>query len=73
MKGIELPHRFVTKSHWQLNDCLFPNCPNNKSELEIRMIHDKIDHMIMHQQQELIEIQKVQIEMMNDILNQIKK
>lgn len=46
---------------------------NLKSELEIRMIHDKIDHMIMHQQQELIEIQKVQIEMMNDILDQIKK
>ncbi len=45
---------------------------NLKSELEIRMIHDKIDHLIMHQQQELIEIQKVQIEMMNDILNQIK-
>jgi predicted AAA+ superfamily ATPase len=37
------------------------------------MIHDKIDHLIMHQQQELIEIQKVQIEMMNDILDQIKK
>ena len=46
---------------------------NLKSELEIRMIHDKIDHLIMHQQQELIEIQKVQIEMMDDILNQIKK
>ena len=46
---------------------------NLKSELEIRMIHDKIDHLIMHQQQELIEIQKVQIEMMNDILNQVKK
>ncbi|MTH14376.1 DUF1003 domain-containing protein [Flavobacterium sp. LC2016-01] len=46
---------------------------NLKSELEIRMIHDKIDHLIMHQQQELIEIQKVQIEMMNDILHQIKK
>lgn len=46
---------------------------NLKSELEIRMIHDKIDHLILHQQQELIEIQKVQIEMMNDILNQIKK
>ena len=46
---------------------------NLKSELEIRMIHDKIDHLIMHQQQELIEIQKVQIEMMNDILNKIKK
>ncbi|OHT45463.1 MULTISPECIES: DUF1003 domain-containing protein [Flavobacterium] len=46
---------------------------NLKSELEIRMIHDKIDHLIMHQQQELIEIQKVQIEMMNDILDKIKK
>ncbi len=46
---------------------------NLKSELEIRMLDDKLDHMIMHQQQELIEIQKVQIEMMNDILDKIKK
>jgi len=46
---------------------------NLKSELEIRMLDDKLDHLIMHQQQELIEIQKVQIEMMNDILDRIKK
>jgi uncharacterized membrane protein len=46
---------------------------NLKSELEIRLLDDKIDHLIMHQQQELIEIQKVQIEMMNDILEKIKK
>lgn len=46
---------------------------NLKSELEIRMLDEKIDHLIMHQQQELIEIQKVQIEMMNDILEKIKK
>ncbi|WP_333809680.1 DUF1003 domain-containing protein [Flavobacterium sp.] len=45
---------------------------NLKSELEIRMLHEKLDHLIMNQQQELIEIQKVQIEMMNDILNRIK-
>ena len=45
---------------------------NLKSELEIRMLHEKLDHLIMHQQQELIEIQKVQIEMMNDILSRIK-
>ena len=45
---------------------------NLKSELEIRMLDDKIDHLVMHQQQELIEIKKVQIEMMNDILNRIK-
>lgn len=46
---------------------------NLKSELEIRMLHEKIDHLIMHQQQEMIEIQKVQIEMMNDILNKMNK
>ena len=45
---------------------------NLKSELEIRMLHEKLDHLIMHQQEELIEIQKVQIEMMNDILSRIK-
>lgn len=46
---------------------------NLKSELEIRMLDDKLDHLIMHQQQELIEIQRVQIEMMKDILERIKK
>ena len=45
---------------------------NLKSEVEIRMLHEKIDHLIIHQQQELAEIQKVQIEMMNDILKRIK-
>ena len=45
---------------------------NLKSELEIRMLHEKIDHLILHQQQELIEIQKVRIEMMGDIIKKIK-
>ena len=44
---------------------------NLKSELEIRILHEKIDHLIMKQQQELLEIQKVQIDMMNDILTQV--
>ena len=45
---------------------------NLKSELEIRMLHEKIDHLILHQQQELLEIQKVQIDMMGDILKHIE-
>lgn len=44
---------------------------NLKSELEIQILHEKIDHLIMHQQQELIDIQKVQIDMMNDILKRV--
>jgi uncharacterized membrane protein len=43
---------------------------NLKSELEIRTLHEKIDHLIMHQQRELLEIQKVQIDMMKDIAEQ---
>lgn len=46
---------------------------NLKSELEIRSLHEKIDHFIMDQQQELLEIQKDQIEMMNDILKKVEK
>lgn len=45
---------------------------NLKSELEIRMLHEKIDHLMLHQQQELIEVQKVQMDMMSDILRQLK-
>ncbi|WP_339658305.1 DUF1003 domain-containing protein [uncultured Polaribacter sp.] len=44
---------------------------NLKSELEIRMLHEKIDHLIIHQQQELLNIQQVQVEMMQDIMNQL--
>lgn len=46
---------------------------NLKSELEIRMLHEKIDHLIINQQQEVIEIHTVQIEMLNDILKRIEK
>ncbi|HSD14795.1 MAG TPA: DUF1003 domain-containing protein [Flavobacterium sp.] len=46
---------------------------NLKSELEIRMLHEKIDHLIMHQEQSLIEFQKVQIDMLNDIIGKIEK
>ena len=45
---------------------------NLKSELEIRSLHEKLDHLLLHQQQELLEIQKVQIEMMSDILKEIE-
>ena len=45
---------------------------NLKSELEIRMLHEKIDHLMLHQQKELIEVQKVQMDMMSDILRQLK-
>ncbi len=41
---------------------------NLKSEVEIRLLHEKIDHLIIHQQQELLEMQKIQMDTMKDFL-----
>ncbi|MFH0945535.1 MAG: DUF1003 domain-containing protein [Planctomycetota bacterium] len=40
---------------------------NLKAELEIRQLHEKIDHLQSHQWERLIEIQRVQIELMNEL------
>lgn len=45
---------------------------NLKSEVEIRLLHDKIDHLIIHQQQELLEMQKIQLDTMKDLLHKHK-
>jgi uncharacterized membrane protein len=45
---------------------------NLKAELEIRTLHEKIDHLIIHQQQELLNIQQVQVEMLEDIMKRMK-
>jgi uncharacterized membrane protein len=46
---------------------------NLKAELEIRTLHEKIDHLILIQQQKLWEIQQIQIEMLEDIMNELSK
>ncbi|MDQ0511486.1 DUF1003 domain-containing protein [Ancylobacter amanitiformis] len=40
---------------------------NLKAELEIRHLHEKIDHMLTHQWERLTEIQTIQIELMEDL------
>jgi uncharacterized membrane protein len=40
---------------------------NLKAELEIRHLHEKLDHLLLHQWQRLAEIQQIQIEMMNEL------
>lgn len=46
---------------------------NLKSELEIRLLHEKIDHLIIQQEEALIQMQKEQIERMEKIIEQTKK
>jgi len=44
---------------------------NLKSELEIRLLHEKMDHLIIHQQSQLLEIQEIQVDMLNDVLSKL--
>ncbi|MBO9657318.1 MAG: DUF1003 domain-containing protein [Chitinophagaceae bacterium] len=44
---------------------------NLKAEIEIRMLHEKLDHLLLHQNKRLMEIQKVQMEMLEGIEKKI--
>lgn len=45
---------------------------NLKAELEIRLLHEKMDHLLIQQNQRLVEIQQIQMDLMEDILNKLK-
>lgn len=40
---------------------------NLKAELELRLLHDKIDHQLTHQWRRLLEIQRIQIDLLHDM------
>jgi uncharacterized membrane protein len=46
---------------------------NLKAELEIRLIHEKLDHLLLKQWQRLMEIQAAQIEEIGDIKQSLTK
>lgn len=46
---------------------------NLKAELEIKLLSEKIDHLIVHQNKKLIEIQEIQADYLEDLMNEIKR
>jgi uncharacterized membrane protein len=42
---------------------------NLKAELEIRQLHEKMDHLLIKQGQRMLEIQEIQLDLMEQILN----
>jgi uncharacterized membrane protein len=46
---------------------------NLKAELEIKLLSEKIDHMIVHQNKKLLEIQEIQADYLEDLMNEIKR
>ncbi|MGJ1266859.1 DUF1003 domain-containing protein [Sphingobacterium spiritivorum] len=46
---------------------------NLKAELEIRALHEKIDHLIIHKEQELVEMQQFQVDVIKNLIEKIDK
>jgi len=46
---------------------------NLKAELEIKLLSEKIDHLIVHQNKKLLEIQELQTDYLEDLMNAVKK
>lgn len=46
---------------------------NLKAELEIQLLSEKIDHLLVHQNKKLLEIQEVQTDYLEDLMREIKK
>lgn len=46
---------------------------NLKAELEIRLLHEKMDHLMINQNKRLLEIQEIQAEYLKDILRSINQ
>lgn len=46
---------------------------NLKAELEIQLLSEKIDHLIVHQNRKLLEIQELQTDYLEDLMRQIKR
>ncbi|MBU6158898.1 MAG: DUF1003 domain-containing protein [Bacteroidetes bacterium] len=46
---------------------------NLKAELEIKLLSEKIDHLLVHQNKKLLEIQEVQTDYLDDLMRVVKK
>ena len=46
---------------------------NLKAELEIKLLSEKIDHLLVHQNKKLLEIQEVQTDYLEDLMKELKK
>lgn len=46
---------------------------NLKAELEIRLLHEKLDHLIIHQNKRLLDIQELQLDYLEELANKNEK
>lgn len=46
---------------------------NLKAELEIKLLSEKIDHLLVHQNKKLLEIQEIQTDYLEDLMKAVRK
>ncbi|MFT7362985.1 MAG: putative membrane protein [Algoriphagus sp.] len=46
---------------------------NLKAELEIKLLSEKMDHLLVHQNKKLLEIQEIQTDYLDDLIKAVRK
>jgi len=59
----------IIAAHYYENDFKI----NLEAELEIRTLHEKVDHLLLIQWAKLMEIQELQIDILGEIKSELKK
>lgn len=75
LAAIQAPIIMMSQNRQAEKDRLQSNeeyCTNLKAELEIQQLHSKLDIFMKHQWESLIELQKIQIELAEDIVHHKK-
>ena len=70
LAAIQAPIIMMSQNRQEVRDRLHAEHDyriNLKAELEIRNLHDKIDHLLTNQWQRLLEIQEIQMDLMEEI------
>jgi uncharacterized membrane protein len=70
LAAIQAPVIMMSQNRQEAKDRLraeFDYRINLKAELEIRHLHEKIDHLLSRQWERLVEIQQIQIELMAEM------
>jgi uncharacterized membrane protein len=70
LAAIQAPVIMMSQSRQEARDRLYAMRDyqvNLKAELEIRHLHQKIDHLLSHQWERLVEIQEIQMELISEV------
>lgn len=75
LAAIQAPVIMMSQNRQEVKDRLrgvYDYKINLKAELEIRQLHQKLDHLLMHQWERLLEIQEIQLEFMSELRDKKK-